>query len=86
MADSLVEARFKTVNDILVDVKAEALVYTLADTAAVGEVERLGGIVVDVETTALVDTVADKMAEAEEQDTHWSMCCPSHCCTSRLTP
>ena len=31
MTDSLEEAKFKTVNHILVDVKAKALVHTVAD-------------------------------------------------------
>lgn len=54
MADKLAEAKFKTVNDILVGVKDEDRVHTLAD------------IVVNVETTQLVNTVADKMADAVE--------------------
>ena len=37
MADSLAEAKFKTFNHILVDVKAEALLHTLADTAVQGK-------------------------------------------------
>lgn len=39
MARNLAEAKFKKVNHILVDVTAEALVHTLADTAAEGEAE-----------------------------------------------
>lgn len=39
MARSLAEAKFLKVNHILVDVTAEALVHTLADTAAEGEAE-----------------------------------------------
>lgn len=67
MTESLPEAEFKTVSDIMVDVKAESLVHTLADKAAEGEAETLGDIVVDVETTALVDTVADTMSQAEAE-------------------
>ena len=67
MAYILSEAKFRTVNDILVNVKADALVHKLADTAAEWASAKLDNVVVYVKTTVLVNTVVDTMAEAQEQ-------------------
>ena len=67
MAYILSEAKFKTVNDILVNVKADALVHKLANTEAEWAYATLDNLVVYVKTTVLVNTVINTMAEAQEQ-------------------
>ena len=67
MAYILSEAKFKTLNDILVNVKADALVHRLANTEAEWASATLDNLVVYVKTRVLVNTVFNTMAEAQEQ-------------------